>query len=99
MITLEQKRASEISLEQRRQRERLRLDQDALASAVKQRDFLRAHAIDQRIRALEAELGSATGDAPTMGVVLQQSLRAALGGGLTGAAAMGVQVGHPFRCA
>eukprot|EP00965_Chrysotila_dentata_P060210 1996369-Pleurochrysis_carterae.AAC.1 len=89
--------------ELRRQLEALRLDEAALEEAVKRRDFLSAHEIDQRIREAEAREaharraaagggGCGCADDAALDAVLREAAHRALGGGLTGAAAMGVQV-------
>ena len=75
--------------EARRQRESLRLEREALDDAIRRRDFLRAHSIDSRVRRLEAEAADASS---SISDVVRESLRRALGGGVAGAAAMGVQV-------
>ena len=66
----------------------------ALADALRRRDYLSAHEIDLRIRALEEALASTSGTLPqpSFSEVLRESLSRALGGGVAGAAAMSVQV-------
>jgi hypothetical protein len=85
---LRQKDASEL----RRARERLRLDRIALADAVQSRDFLRAHEVNQRILSMESMLGNDPFKPRPVREVVNESLQKAIGGGLTGAAAMAVQV-------
>ena len=87
--------APKLAAELRRHREKLRMDQEALQDAIGRRDFLHAHEIDQRIRAVEArlaELGMLEAPAAQQSEMLRASLKKALGGGFTGAAAMAVQV-------
>lgn len=74
--------------EARRARKCLQVERSALQKAVRDRDFLRAHDIDGRIRALEAS----GAEMPGVADVVHEATRRALGGGVAGAGAMAVQV-------
>ncbi|KAJ8601859.1 hypothetical protein CTAYLR_002669 [Chrysophaeum taylorii] len=75
--------------EVRRLRSRLGVERASLDEAIKERQFLRAHEVDQRIRALEAVAGEPSAGARE---IVAEAASRAVGGGLSGAAAMGVQV-------
>lgn len=68
------------------------LERAALQEAVQRKDFLRAHEIQKRIDALEVAAPVRRGAEDSATALLGESLRHALGGGATGAAAMAVQV-------
>jgi len=75
-----------------RARKLMELERVALHEAIKNRDFLKAHEIDLRIRLLEESSAPFALPEPTIIDVLKEASHRALGGGLAGAAAMATQI-------